>query len=37
MSDGSAKFVLDTVIVLVGKVERRLRERGVTQRVINKG
>jgi len=31
------KFVLDTVIVLVGKVERRLRERGGTQRVINKG
>ena len=32
-----SKFVLDTVIGLVVKVERRQRETCITQKVINKG
>ena len=31
------KFMLDTVIGLVGKVERRPRKIWITQKMINKG
>jgi len=31
------KFVLDTVIGLVGKVDRRPRKIWITQKMINKG